>query len=260
MPPVTPSRILRPRRTERWLVTSTLLSHPEGGPSRRLLDAQALGALGADLALGDLLERDRQRLVPEPGLDEGRYELGAALAQLAVVGVDLAGTLGRERHQRVLGVDLREQIVDLGFDHVGVLPVPLTWGDAPMIAATSSAARSARSFTTTWSKASACESSQSALASRTARPSSVSVPRERSRRSSSCLVGGSSRISTASGNVWRTCLAPWTSSSSRTSAPSSSARRTGSAGVPERCPKISAHSSRPPSASMRSNSSSETNR
>src|SRR3990172_2411439 len=226
MPPVTPSRIRRPRRT------LAVMSLPPGaaGARSRLLDSEALGALGVDLALGDLLEGDRERLVAQTRLDERRHELGAALAELVVVGVDLPRALGRECHQRVLGVDLREEVVDLRLDHGFGDPSwvssawvssawvssawvssawvssawvssasgfsaarPLTWGNVPMIAATSAVAASRSSFTTAWSNQSRCSSSQLALARRRARRSSSSVPRERRRRSSSPSEGGSRR-------------------------------------------------------------------
>src|SRR5205085_6525423 len=101
MPPVTP------RRTRL----------PDTGD---LFDADTLGPLEDDLALGDLLQRDRQRLVLQAaGLDERRDELAAALAELAVIRVDLARSLRREDDERVLGVHPlgAEQVVDLRFDH-----------------------------------------------------------------------------------------------------------------------------------------------
>src|SRR5215207_10189145 len=95
MPPVTPRRTVRPAKRP----------------------------APVSLALGDLLEGDRERLVPKTGLDERRHELAAPLAQLAVVRVDLAGPLRAQDHQGVLGIGRREQVVDLGFDHAqGVLP------------------------------------------------------------------------------------------------------------------------------------------
>src|SRR6478672_378248 len=100
MPPVTPSNTRRPC---------------DSGTSVDLDDL--LGTLVVDLALGDLLEGDRERLVAEPGLNERRHELASPLAELVVVRVDLTCALRRQDHQRVLGVDGREQVVDLGFDH-----------------------------------------------------------------------------------------------------------------------------------------------
>src|SRR5438309_9479822 len=137
MPPVTPSNTRRPCAS---------------GTSVDLDDL--LGALVIDLALGDLLEGDRERLVAEAGLDERRHELASPLTELVVVRVDFACALGRQDHQGVLGVDGGEQIIDLRFDHrydapVRVLSAGQTVRDASMIAATSSAARSASSFTTT---------------------------------------------------------------------------------------------------------------
>src|SRR2546423_4833471 len=101
IPPVTPRRTRLPDSVD-------------------LLDADTLGPLEDDLALGDLLQRDRQRLVLQAaGLDERRHELAAALAELAVVGVDLARPLRREDDQGVLRVHPlgTEQVVDLRFDH-----------------------------------------------------------------------------------------------------------------------------------------------
>src|SRR5205823_2451069 len=101
MPPVTPSSTRRPA-------------------SGDLLDADTLGPLEDDLAFGDLLQGDRQRLVLQPArLYERRHELSAALAELAVVRVDLAGPLRGEDDERVLRVHPlgAEQVVDLRFDH-----------------------------------------------------------------------------------------------------------------------------------------------
>ena len=101
-----------------------------------------------------------------------------------------------------------------------------------MIAATSPAARSASSFTTTWSNSSRSPSSHwpSTVVGR-ARPPSRFLGRATAARAPRCR-GGSSRTSTASGTTSRTCRAPWTSSSSRTSPPSAIVARTGPAGSP----------------------------
>src|SRR5436853_7898927 len=131
MPPVTP------RRTRR--------------PASGLLDANSVRTFGADVALGDLLEGDRQSLVAETaGLDERRNELAAALAELVVIGVDLASAFRGDDHERVLRVDLRQQIVDLRFDHEE-LPVEVVdvGGVESSIAATSPTTRTRSSFTTT---------------------------------------------------------------------------------------------------------------
>src|SRR6266508_2922013 len=98
MPPVTPSRTRR--------------------PASGLLDPNPFGALGLDLPLGDLLQGDGERLVLQAArLDEWRNVLASALTELVVIGVDLPSPPGRQDDQRVLGVDLRQQVVDLRFDH-----------------------------------------------------------------------------------------------------------------------------------------------
>src|SRR5439155_16027580 len=202
-PPVTPSRSRRPR----------------GSATSVDLD-DLLGALVVDLALGDLFEGDRERLVAETRLDEGRDELASPLTELVVIGVDLASSLGRQDHQGVLGVDRRKQVIDLGFDHGWssrrVLPAGQMVRDASMIAATSSAARSTSSFTTTASNQVDSSSSRAASRRRSAIIASVSVPRPRSRCSSSSSDGGSKKISRASGTRSRTCSAPLTSISRMT--------------------------------------------
>src|SRR5919201_3591202 len=106
IPPVTPSRT---RRSPSGPAT------PPGTPA--LLGLGGFQPLEADLALGDLLEGDGERLGPQ-ALHQGRDELPAAFAKLAVVGVDLAGPLGGQDHQRIPRVDLVQQLVDLGLDHV----------------------------------------------------------------------------------------------------------------------------------------------
>jgi hypothetical protein len=44
-----------------------------------------------------------------------------ALAELGEVGIDLAAPLGGDDHEGVLGVDVREQRLDLWLDHESVL-------------------------------------------------------------------------------------------------------------------------------------------
>src|SRR6476620_11479752 len=66
---------------------------------------------GVDVLAGqevvvDLAERDRERLLLDVGVDERADVLEQALAELGVVGVDLAGTLGAVEHQLVLAVGL----------------------------------------------------------------------------------------------------------------------------------------------------------
>src|SRR5688500_13223975 len=132
MPPVTPSSTRRPF-------------------SRSAVD-RVLDALVVDLPLGDLLESERERLVREAALHERRHELAAPLAELVVVRVDLAGAFRGQDHQRVLGVNGSEQVVDLWFDHLSEGSSGasgLAERDASMIAATCDDARSSSSFTTT---------------------------------------------------------------------------------------------------------------
>src|SRR3954470_9367451 len=77
---------------------------------RTTLGLLTLGVL--EQAAVDLAQRDRERLLARARLDERAAVLEQALAQLGVVVVELAGTLGRVDHQRVLRADLLEQVVD----------------------------------------------------------------------------------------------------------------------------------------------------
>src|SRR5581483_1103038 len=224
----------RVRKQALYAATPPVTPSSTRRPASGLLDPNPLGAVGQDLALGDLLEGDRQRLVLQPtGLDERRNELAATLAELVVVGVDLPRALGCEDHERVLGVDLREQVVDLRLDH-GCVGPSVGVRDAWIIASTSAAARSTRSFTTTWSN------------------------QPRSRISAS--EGGARNTRTAPGTRFRTCRAPWTSISRTTSCPAARSRSTGAAGVPERWPTTWAHSRNAPEATSSSKRSSVTKR
>src|SRR5690606_5896274 len=72
----------------------------------------AVGRRGRQQAGVDLPHGDRQRLLLRGGLHQRPDVLQQALAELAVVGVDLACPLGREDHQRVLGRGLLQQLVD----------------------------------------------------------------------------------------------------------------------------------------------------
>jgi hypothetical protein len=93
--------------------------------------------------------------VKPPLSTSGGTNSAAALSELAVVRVDLPCPLGGEDHERVLGIDRCEQVVDLGFDHQvssgwsGALVAIRPRRDASMIAATSSTAGTTSSFTTT---------------------------------------------------------------------------------------------------------------
>jgi hypothetical protein len=65
------------------------------------------------------------------------------------------------------------------------------------------------------------------------------------------------KICTASGSVSRTWRAPWTSISRTTGRPPEVWRSSSSRSVPYRRPEYSAHSTKSPAATWRSNSSSE---
>ena len=102
MPPVMPTTMLSGRR----------------GP----LACYSAERAEPELVLVDLVERDRQRLVVDRRVDERADVVEeAALVQVGVVVVDLAGALGREDHELVLRVDLREQVVDGRIDDAGQL-------------------------------------------------------------------------------------------------------------------------------------------
>src|SRR3954471_159291 len=77
-----------------------------------LTHLRIVGCLGGQQAGVDLTHGDAERLLLRGGLDQGTDVLEEALTELAVVGVDLAGALGREDHQRVLQRGLVEQLVD----------------------------------------------------------------------------------------------------------------------------------------------------
>src|SRR5436309_10141594 len=62
--------------------------------------------------LVDLAQRHRQRLLLHVGWDERADVLEQTLTELGVVGVDLAGSLRRVDDERVLALDLVEQLVD----------------------------------------------------------------------------------------------------------------------------------------------------
>src|SRR5918999_1913591 len=101
MPPVT-------QRTILWPCTAFARASAMGW--RWLLDS-VCGALEADLAPGDLLERDRKGLRGAVGVegDLWRRVLGDALAELAEIGVDLTGALRGQDDERVLGVHVFQQ-------------------------------------------------------------------------------------------------------------------------------------------------------
>src|SRR3954467_1719313 len=70
-----------------------------------------------DLARGDFLERDLQ-VVLRVGVDHRRRVLvERPLAEVVVVRVDLAGSLGGHQNTRVMGVDTLQEGVEAGLDH-----------------------------------------------------------------------------------------------------------------------------------------------
>src|SRR5438105_15884315 len=86
-------------------------------PPASLNWAGPLPVVVLQLALSDLFKCDRQ-VVLRVGLNHRRRELvESALAEVVVVGVDLAGALGGDDHARVVGVDVLEQLVNAGGDH-----------------------------------------------------------------------------------------------------------------------------------------------
>src|SRR5919198_4417581 len=114
MPPVTPSRMCLPASAEDSTPSSPVMLGSGAGWRFEPLEVH--------LALGDLRERDGQRLGAEiAGLHERWDELAPALTELVVVGVDLAGSLGGQDDQGVAGVDPFLQVVDLRLDHGWVL-------------------------------------------------------------------------------------------------------------------------------------------
>src|SRR6478672_8964063 len=108
------------------------------------LDRAGVRGRDLQLALGDFLQRHGQEVL-RPRLDQRWSEaLEAALAELVVVVVDLAGALGGRDHERVFAVDMLEQDVNFGIDHL------VSSSSAARISSVSwDAARSTSSFTIT---------------------------------------------------------------------------------------------------------------
>jgi len=75
-----------------------------------------LGLLDLQHALAGLAQGDRQRLLLHAGLDKRPDVLEQALAELRVVGVDLARPLRGQDHQPLLAVYDLEQLVDRRVD------------------------------------------------------------------------------------------------------------------------------------------------
>src|SRR5450631_2792501 len=100
-----------PPPTPRTMLDGT--SYPSQFPAAKRSSAGRLGRLlGGEQSLAALTQRDRQRLLLDPGLDQRADVLQQALAELGVVGVDLPRPLRRHDHQAVLAVYDLEQIVD----------------------------------------------------------------------------------------------------------------------------------------------------
>src|SRR5215210_7799875 len=128
MPPLTPSRMRAIERRPRC----------------------PLPVLVLDLARGDFLERDRQVVLRAGVHHRWRELVERSLAEVVVVGVDLARALCRHEHGGVVRVDVLEERVDAGVDH-GVEctgPSPALISLATM-AASSWTASSRRSLSTT---------------------------------------------------------------------------------------------------------------
>src|SRR5918999_2653869 len=88
-------------------------------PSSRRAKLCRLPVAVLDLAARDLFEGDRQ-VVLGAGVDHRRRELlEGPLAEVVVVGVDLARALGGDDHAGVRGGDVLEQPVYAGGDHPG---------------------------------------------------------------------------------------------------------------------------------------------
>src|SRR3954467_5650849 len=213
---------------------------------RTTLGLLTLGVL--EQATVDLAQRDRERLLARARLDERADVLEQALAQLGVVVVDLAGTLGRVDHQRVLRADLLEQVVDrrvgdaLELFGQGYMGGHSWCSESVGLPAAScspvtkfrycSAASRTSALTARWSNSPAAPSSRSASASRACTAASFSVPRPVSRPTSSSQDGGISITSPASRTPARPCRAPCSSISRIAGRPSARAFSTGSRGVP----------------------------
>src|SRR4051812_14490639 len=255
MPPLTPRTTCR-----------SLISRGRSDLRLELLEGQRV--------LVDLTQRHRQRLLLHVGRDERADVLEKTLAELGVVGVDLPGSLRRVDHERVLALDLVEQLVDrrvgdafgigggaghaLPLSRAFVIGVQASSQPARMSRTSCSAASSTEVLTIVASNSSSAASSIRAVSSRAWTTSGDSVPRPLSRRSSSSQLGGARKTSSASGSSCRTRRAPCTSISSRTESPAASRSSTGRRGVPYQLPAYCACSSSSPSRNMRPNSSPST--
>src|SRR5689334_15538969 len=123
MPPETPRTTRVPAGPVMGL--DLLLAERRGGVGSGLHAGSLFSGqrLGVDLLHGqevlvDLAQRDREGLLLDVGVDQRADVLQQALAELGVVGVDLAGALGAVEHQLVLAVTARQQLVDRRVGHV----------------------------------------------------------------------------------------------------------------------------------------------
>ena len=99
-----------PPPTPRTMLDGTSSPSPAAGRAVSRWVRPSPGA--GEQSLADLTQRDGQRLLLDPGLDQRADVLQQALAELGVVGVDLPRPLGRHDDQAVLAVYDLEQVVD----------------------------------------------------------------------------------------------------------------------------------------------------
>src|SRR5262249_49809204 len=147
------------------------------------LSADLLLRVGVlELALGDFLEGHRQ-VVLRARLDERRRRLleADAFAELVVVVVDLAGSLGSDDHECVTRIDVVEELIDAGMDH-GADMLPAVWSSRWTMPRSSFAARSTSSLTITKSNSSSCSNWCFARSSRFSISPPLSVARARAPR------------------------------------------------------------------------------
>src|SRR5262249_28317089 len=140
---------------------------PPATPSSTSATRSAFGGLAGQQAVVDLPEGDGQRLLLRRGLHQGADVLQQPLAELAVVGVDLARTLGGIDDQTVLRARLGQQLVDgrvgdalRGCGGTGHAGQPSRFGSGYRINCTnSSAARPTSSLTMVTSNSASAASS-----------------------------------------------------------------------------------------------------
>src|SRR3954470_8313319 len=106
---------------------------------KRMRGTHALPVAVRDLPGRDLFERDGQVVLGDRVDHRGRELLEGPLAEVVVVGVDLARALGGDDHARVRRVDMFEKAVYARRDHGGKSRAPRT---IPSRASTASSRRS----------------------------------------------------------------------------------------------------------------------